>query len=129
MTQPMPDQDERERRRILKLVQRKVEGERAQSQRALTRLHGAQIKQAAAVRAMKPKLQGEIASAERAALARVASAEASQAAAVHAAFAAAQGRVNAAAGTARGQVHAAYAAAVAEINTANQAAAHKLTQD
>jgi len=128
MPQAMPDQDERERARILALVKKKVEGERAESQKGLAQLHAAQVKQANAVRAMKPALQGQIASAQGAALGQVAGAEASQAAAVQASFAAAQAQVNAAASTAKGQINTAYAAAVAAINSAHQAAGQKLTQ-
>lgn len=84
MPAPLPDQDERERARIEKLVKQKIQGERRQAQGALEQLRGAHLKQARDVRAMKPKLQGQIAGAERQALGKVSSAEAAQSGAVRA---------------------------------------------
>ncbi|HEY0986689.1 MAG TPA: DUF4157 domain-containing protein, partial [Kofleriaceae bacterium] len=123
---PMPDQDARERKHLLALVRNKIIGEQAAAQKTLGKLHAAQVKQAAAIRAMKPGLQATIASAQKAALGQVNAAETSQAAAVAGAYNAAKGRVNAAATAAKGKVESAYTDAVAAINRANQDTAKRI---
>jgi hypothetical protein len=127
MPQPLPDQDERERKRIEGLVKKKVEGERSQAQQGLEQLRQAHLQQAAEVRAMKPKLQAQVAAAQQQALAHVSATEGSQCAAVQGHVAGVRGQVQGHASSMKGQVTSAHAAAVAKINATYQAAIKKLT--
>src|SRR6185503_18569731 len=82
MPAAMPDQDERERKRIEKLVKTKVEGERNQAGKMLEGLRTSHVEQARDVRAMKPKLLAQVATAQKQALAHVAASESSQCGAI-----------------------------------------------
>ena len=128
MPAPLPDQDERERKRIEELVKAKIEGERNHAGLALEGLRAAHLQQARDVRAMKPKLQAQVATAQQQALAHVAAAESSQAAAVRSHIASVQGQVRSHAGAMKARVNSAHAAAVGQINTTYDAGVKQLTE-
>lgn len=128
MPQPLPDQDERERRRIEKLVKTKVEGERRSAKQALEKLRAAHLQKAREVRAMKPRLLAQITSAQKKALARVTASESSQCGAVQRHVAAMQGQVRGHAVAMKGEVISAHATAIAKIDATHDAANRELTQ-
>ncbi len=125
---PLPDQDDRERKRIEQLVKQKIQGERRQAQQALEQLRAAHLQQARDVRAMKPKLQAQIAQAQRQALGQVASSEASQSAAVRGHVASVQAQVRAHAAAMQAQITSAHAATIAKITATHKAAGDRLTK-
>ncbi|HEY4238886.1 MAG TPA: DUF4157 domain-containing protein [Kofleriaceae bacterium] len=124
---PMKNQDAKEKAHLLKLVKKKIDGDRAASAASLAQLHAAQLKQAKQVRALKPSLVAEISGAQTAALGQVAASEASQAAAIQGSTASAQATVAAAKAAAKAAITTAHTAAIAAINAANTAAVAALT--
>ncbi|MBA3394497.1 MAG: DUF4157 domain-containing protein [Deltaproteobacteria bacterium] len=128
MPEPLPDQDDRERKRIQKLVEKKVNEDRRESAAILNHFRQAQIKQAGAVRAMAPGLQAKIAGAQSAAIGQVSASESAQSAAVQGHVASVQAQVRAHAAAMKGQITSAHAASLAQIRAATQAANQKLVQ-
>ncbi len=127
MPEDLPDTDAREKKRILGLIKKKVNGERKQSQGMLNKLANAQKAEAGAVRAMGPALAGQITAGMGKAIGQVSAAEGSQVAAVQAAVAAQQGRVRGHAAAMVGQINGAHATAMASIRAADRAAKTTLT--
>jgi serine phosphatase RsbU (regulator of sigma subunit) len=128
MPEALPDQDERERKRILALVKKQVNEDRRESRQMLEQLRKAQLGQAAAVRALAPGLVGQIRGAEGAAIGKVNASEASQTSALQAHIAGVQAQVRATATQVKQQIGSAHQAAVGAIESAKQAATQQLIQ-
>ncbi|HEX4455059.1 MAG TPA: DUF4157 domain-containing protein [Kofleriaceae bacterium] len=128
MPKPLPDQDDRERAKILKLVQGKVEKERKESAQLLSSLKNAQLKAAGQIRGLKGGLQKTIAGAQAAATAKTAAAEAAQAAAIQSHVAGVQASVRGAAAAQKAAVTQAHTQTVQQINQGAQQATQKLAQ-
>ena len=128
MPKPLPNTDSREKQRIEKLVQAKVEKERRESATMLASLRSAQLKAAKSIRAMKGGLEAQISSAQKAALGKVSAAEAAQSAAISSSVAGQQAAVRAAATAQTAAVNSAYTATVSAINQQAQQATSKLQQ-
>ncbi|HEY3805858.1 MAG TPA: DUF4157 domain-containing protein [Kofleriaceae bacterium] len=125
----LPNQDERETKRLTDLVKKKVERDRKIVGKQLSGLRSAQMKVAAQLRGMKSSLQGQISGAQNAALGKVSSAEAAQVASVQSTISGLRARVRAAESAAVSAADQAHQQAVQQMDQAFEKANQKLTQD
>jgi hypothetical protein len=126
---PLPNEDTRERGRILKLVQSRINAQRQRASHALEHMRDEQLQIAAQIRAHEPELAAQIEHVRATALAEVAASEAAKAAAIQAHAAGVIAHVRASAAATKAQVTATHARTVAELNRSLQQASQQLARE
>jgi hypothetical protein len=126
---PLPNEDARERGRILKLVQSRIEAQRQRASHALAHMRDEQLQIAAQIHAHEPELEAQIEHARAKALAEVAASEAGKAASIQAHAAGVIAHVRATAAAMKTQVTATHARTVSELDRSLQQATQQLARE
>ncbi|HEX4453512.1 MAG TPA: hypothetical protein VH143_21725 [Kofleriaceae bacterium] len=125
----LPNGDARERGRILKLVQSRINAQRQQASHVLGHMRDEQLQIAAQIHAREPELDAEIERARAKALGEVAASEAAKAASIQVHAAGVIAHVRASAAAMKAQVTSTHARTVAEIHRSLQQATQQLARE